>query len=140
MKNLKYWSLWYLSFLVLEVLIIEDKNSDASTSSNMQIYDRSTKLWNIFVDAFIFLFDEATCFLFYQKCIYTIYMYINSLWQFKMFPCLFTCKTLLLVHVPPCTHRFEFQKVVFDSSTHWTILWVVNYGHQKYTYLEYLYT
>lgn len=100
---------------------IEDKNSDASTSSNMQIYDRSTKLWNIFVDTFIFLFDEATCFLFYQKCIYTIYMYINSLWQFKMFPCLFTCKTLLLVHVPPCTHRFKFQKVVFDSSTHWTI-------------------
>lgn len=72
--------------------------------------------------------------------IYTIYMYINSLWQFKMFPCLFTCKTLLLVHVPPCTHRFKFQKVVFDSGTHWTIWWVVNYGHQKYTYLEYLYT
>lgn len=54
---------------------IEDKNSDASTSSNMQIYEAP----NIFVDAFIFLFDEATCFLFCQKCIYTIYMYINSL-------------------------------------------------------------
>lgn len=136
MKNLKYWSLWYLSFLVLKVLKINILMHSHPQNTCMQIYEAP----NIFVDAFIFLFDEATCFLFYQKCIYTIYMYINSLWQFKMFPCLFTCKTLLLVHVPPCTHRFKFQKVVFDSSTHWTIWWVVNYGHQKYTYLEYLYT
>lgn len=137
MKNLKYWSLWYLSFLVLKVLKIKIlMHPHPQICRFMKHQTVKHFCWYIYIPVwwgYMFLILS-------EMHIYTIYMYINSLWQFKMFPCLFTCKTLLLVHVPPCTHRFKFQKVVFDSGTHWTIWWVVNYGHQKYTYLEYLYT